>query len=177
MKISRVVGVIALVSMFAPWAARAERHEYLRWVSRDRLTVEVKEGETSGEIIVGGDAIFRTEFCDMSSGYYCFFSAHHAFAVPRTFPATAREWTVQGVTFRVAARDVAVNVLGREMKGLLEIWADGYPGYGETKWRFLYSQHDGLVAFASENLRATYWLSGVTGFGASRRDSDADDPK
>jgi hypothetical protein len=155
--------------MLACTAAHAESYRYVRWTGLDRLMIEPPVGNPSkGRIVVANDALFQTDFCETSDDYHCFFSAQHAFAVPKMLRANTKEWTVHGIRFELVDRNVSVSIFGRRIDGLSVVRSPANATAGEKPWLYLYSPRDGLVAFGSEDLRSTFWLEGDVGFGASR---------
>lgn len=171
MSLFRTLAWIIVVSATLAWTpARAATYPYVRWTGSDRLVIEepIEDGAdgAEGRIVVGNDAILRTVFCGVESDYHCFFSTHHAFAVPRALDSHLNEWTVRGVRFEVTARDVSLSILGRRIDNLYIIRApeNSTPAGGKA-FLYAYSPREGLVAFASEDLRVTYWLEGDVGFG------------
>ena len=162
------VGIVAAaLSTFACMTANAESYRYVRWIGLDRLTIEAPDGNASkGRIVVANDALFQTDFCKPSDDYYCFFSAHHAFAVPKMLKEDVKEWTVHGRRFELVDRNVRVSVFGRMIDGLTVVRSPANATVAGEPWLYLYSPRDGLVAFGSEDLRSTFWLEGGAGFGA-----------
>jgi hypothetical protein len=178
MRYSRVVILgVTLTAVLASRAADAESYRYVRWVGLDRLTIEPPVRDSSkGRIVVANDAFFETDFCEADANYYCFFSPHHAFAVPKVIGPNTSEWTVRGVRFELVERDVSIGVFGRRIDGLFVIRSPVGGLVGGAPYLYLYSPRDGLVAFGLESLRTTYWLEGDVGFGGpTSRTSSAQD--
>jgi hypothetical protein len=175
-----VIWIATIGSTMVALMAGAQDYRYVRWVGLDRVTVkEPVDHGSVGQIVVGNDAFFETKFCGEESSYHCFFSAHHAFAVPKSLGANPRsEWTVEGVTFELVATGQSAAILGRRVNDLFVIRspADATAAGGKP-WLYLYSARDGVVAFGSEDLRATYWLEGEVGFGDSRPRASAEHRK
>jgi hypothetical protein len=157
------LSAVALASILSCGAAFAETYTYVRWEGRDRAVVD----QEKGQVVVGGDAVFKTEFCRATDTHFCFRSAQHAFAVPKQMGKSTTEWTVQGIRYEVVGRGLSVSVFGRTVDNLYLIRRPPSSAVLSDKaWIFLYSPRDGLVAYAAENLRATFWLEGSRGFGA-----------
>jgi hypothetical protein len=161
--------MVMLAPMLGSMTANAQSYRYVRWVGLERLTIEQPVGQAAqGRIVVGNDAFLQTDFCEAEADYYCFFSTHEAFAVPKMLDSSSSEWTVRGVRFELVARDLTVSILGRRVGNLFMIRSPAdATATGGKPWLYLYSARDGLVAFGSEDLRATYWLEGEVGFGGS----------
>ena len=173
-----VVWGAMLASTLVCMTASAQSYRYVRWIGVEGLTIEEPAGRTlEGRIVVGKDAFLQTEFCKAGSDYYCFFSTHHAFAVPKKLDSYSSEWTVRGVRFELVARELSVSILGRRVGNLFMIRSPAdATATGGKPWLYLYSARDGLVALGSEDLRATYWLESEVGFAASHGDSNPPNP-
>jgi hypothetical protein len=170
MKLPSVVSALVLLAATPGSSTETQQsYRYVRWSGLERITIERPAGPAAqGRIVVANDAFFKTSFCEEESGYYCFFSAHHAFAVPKSIAGNTDEWTVKGVRFELVERDVSVSIFGRRIDGLAVIRSPANATVaGDKPWLYLYSPRAGLVAFGSEDLQVTYWLDGEHGFGGS----------
>lgn len=166
---SIVIALVLVASTLGSSTETEQSYRYVRWSGLEQITIEEPvEPNAQGRIVVANDASFQTSFCEADSEYYCFFSAHQAFAVPKSIAGNTDEWTVKGVRFELVERDVSVSIFGRRIDGLVVIRspADATVA-GDKPWLYLYSPRAGLVAFGSEDLRVTYWLEGEHGFGGS----------
>ena len=148
------------------------RFRYVGWIGNDVLSIERQDGDISrGRMEYGNDVGFDVEFCEESSDFICFFSALHAFAVPKRLNPTERSWTVRGIKFELVGEDLTISLFGRRLGGLYLIRtpADatvlgrqtGKPAFS------LFSPTNGLVGLYLYRELRTYWMDGAYGFGAS----------
>ena len=166
---------VAVLSVLAAGSVAAQPYRYVGWTGSSRVTIEPPVDRfAKGRIVEGRDAFLVTDFCDPVDDYYCFFSAHEAFAVPKVLGPETSEWTVRGVRFALLERRASVSILGRKIDDLAVIRSPASAvAAGWGAWIYLYSPRDGLVAFGSEDRPVTFWLEGAVGFGAEPDRSSA----
>lgn len=177
-RLSVIMGCILLSPLLAHAGEDQATHEYRGWIENQTLVIkEPAAGSTEGTLVIGGDAIYKTQFCDEDSDYFCFTSQSYAFAVPKRLRPGVSSRTVEGITFEVVRENMEVSLFGSRVSGLLMVKLAAGAKYGaeptDRDAFYLYSPERGLVAFGFDPAypyATTYWMEGSKGFGAANED-------